>query len=163
MSCGMFTCIMILDILYFLHNFMAEFGSSESRFDVLTPHEQHCSLLLYSKSIVDKVYNNHNRTTHPPELPWSAWTWPGCPSAAGAEVSRRPAPVPPGWGRRGARTWRVCPHWTTATHCAGGWCSSCEEQCPTEQWPVAGTGMTRSLLLAKLPHPQDRQNSGYII
>ena len=65
----MFTCIIMLDILYFLHNFMAEFGSSESRFDVLTPHEQLCSLLLYSKSIVDKVYNNHNMN-HPPT--WTA-------------------------------------------------------------------------------------------
>ena len=143
---------------------MAEFGSSESRFDVLTPHDQHCN--LYSKANVDKVYHNYNMnqwTTHPPGLPCSAWTWPGCPSAAGAEVSRRPpAPVPPGWGRRGARTWRVCPHWTTATRCAGSWCSSCEERCPTEQWPVAGTRMTRSLQLAELPHLQDRQNSGYM-
>ena len=48
----------VLDILYLLHNFMAEFGSSESRFDVLTPHDQHCN--LYSKANVDKVYHNYN-------------------------------------------------------------------------------------------------------
>ena len=48
----------VLDILYLLHNFMAEFGSSESRFDVLTPHDQHCNL-LYSKSIVVRVYYNY--------------------------------------------------------------------------------------------------------